>query len=125
MGVAAVANFGLNLVLIPLYGSAGAAASTLIAYVLLALVAYVANQRIYPVPYEMKRFLAALFLGLALYLIASLVSHEWSAFWRWSLIIACLVFYGGTLLFLGGGRSLLRVRGASVVTRIFSDRRVS
>lgn len=62
-GLAALVNVALNLVLIPLFSSAGAAASTLIAYIVLALVAYLANQRIYPVPYEIKRFVLALLSG--------------------------------------------------------------
>ena len=41
--VAALANVGLNMVLIPRYGSIGAAVSTLIAYVLLASSAYIVN----------------------------------------------------------------------------------
>ncbi len=41
----ALINVGLNIVLIPRYGSIGAALSTLIAYVVLALIAYIVNQR--------------------------------------------------------------------------------
>jgi len=125
-GLAAATNFGLNLILIPLFGPMGAAASTLIAYVLLAVVAYVANQRIYPVPYDTRRFLLALVMGVALYLGAALISLGWGEFWRWSLTIACLALYGTFLLFLlPGGIALLRAQSARFMPHIFSDRRVS
>ncbi len=124
-GLAAVVNVALNLVLIPLYGAWGAAASTLIAYIVMALVAYLANQRIYPVPYEIRRFLLALLIGAALYIGAGVLSVEWSALWRWLLIVICLVLYGAWLLFLTGGLGLLRAHGARLLARITSDRRVS
>jgi O-antigen/teichoic acid export membrane protein len=122
--VAAVANVGLNLVLIPLYGSAGAAASTLIAYMVLALVAYFANQRIYPVPYEMRRFWLAVACGVTLYIGADVLSLFLSGFWHWPLTIVCLLLYGICLLFLGRGMGLLRTHGARLITRIAIDRRV-
>lgn len=121
--VAAIANVGLNLVLIPLYGSAGAAASTLIAYVVLALVAYFANQRIYPVPYEMRRFWLAVGSGVILYIGADALSLVLSGFWHWPLTIICLILYGGWLLYLGRGMGFLRTFGARFMTRISLDRR--
>jgi O-antigen/teichoic acid export membrane protein len=124
-GLAALVNFGLNLVLIPRYGSGGAAASTLIAYIVLALVAYVANQRIYPIPYEVKRFLLAVLIGVTLYIFATVLSLGWPIFWRLSLTVACLILYGVCLLFLGGGIGLLHTQGARLMKRISSDRRVS
>ncbi len=116
-GLAAFVNFGLNLVLIPLYGALGAAASTLIAYIVLALVAYVANQRIYPIPYEMGRFLLAVLIGVILYFVADVLALQWDNFWRWPLIFACLILYGACLLFLGRGLGLLLARGARLFTR--------
>jgi O-antigen/teichoic acid export membrane protein/glycosyltransferase involved in cell wall biosynthesis len=65
--LAAVVNFLLNLVLIPLYGALGAAVATLIAYIVLALAAYIVNQRIYPIAFEVGRFASALLLGIVLY----------------------------------------------------------
>lgn len=123
-GLAAFVNFALNLVLIPHFGSAGAAGSTLVAYIVLALVAYLANQRIYPIPYEMNRFLLALLIGAALYIGADVLSLGWTTFWRWSLTFVCLILYGVWILFAVGGIRLLRARGASLIARISSDRRV-
>ncbi|HEU5228577.1 MAG TPA: polysaccharide biosynthesis C-terminal domain-containing protein, partial [Ktedonobacteraceae bacterium] len=54
--VAAAVNIALNLVLIPFFGAMGAAVSTLVAYVVYALIAYIVNQRIYPVPFETVMF---------------------------------------------------------------------
>lgn len=52
---AAVSNVGLNYLLIPAYGIVGAAASTLAAYVLLALLVFGVSQRVRPVSYEYRR----------------------------------------------------------------------
>src|SRR5207302_8372739 len=53
----ALINIGLNIVLIPVYGTMGAALATLVAYMALTLIAYLGNQRIYPVPFEIGLFL--------------------------------------------------------------------
>jgi O-antigen/teichoic acid export membrane protein len=66
--IAAIVNTALNLVLIPNDGAMGAALATLVAYAVLAVIAYVANQRLYPVPFEIDIFIAALLAGAALYL---------------------------------------------------------
>jgi len=66
--VSALLNVGANFVLIPRYGSMGAAVSTLIAYAVLALVTYVMNQRIHPLPLEVGRFGIALCIGTAFYI---------------------------------------------------------
>jgi O-antigen/teichoic acid export membrane protein len=124
-GLAALVNVLLNLVLIPFYGAAGAAAATLIAYIVLTGVAYVANQRIYPVPYQVKRFGLALVLGLVLYVGSQVVSVGWSAFWRVALTCLCLVVYGACLLYLVGGIQLLRARGAQMLARALTIRKGS
>jgi O-antigen/teichoic acid export membrane protein len=64
---AALVNVGLNLVLIPRFGSMGAAYSTFFAYLTLVVVAYIANQRIYPVHYEVFRAVFAGLMGVALF----------------------------------------------------------
>ncbi len=65
--VAALVNVGLNLILIPQYGAIGAALSTLFAYAILALIAYIVNQRIYPIPYEISTFIVALIIGIGFF----------------------------------------------------------
>ena len=66
--LAALANVGFNIFLIPHYGSMGAAVSTLLAFILLAFASYAVNQRLYPVPFEFSLFTLALLLGVAFYL---------------------------------------------------------
>jgi O-antigen/teichoic acid export membrane protein len=98
---AALANVGLNIILIPLYGSVGAAVSTLIAYVLLALIGYVVNQRIYPVPYEIGLFVIGLLIGIALYVAIGYLARNEGRYEVWGIYIGVLVLYGGSLAFLG------------------------
>jgi O-antigen/teichoic acid export membrane protein len=105
---AAVINLALNLILIPRYGAMGAAASTLIAYILLAGLAYVANQRLYPVPYEIVRFVSALLSGVAIYLWSSILAQVWGEQWAWPINLVALVFYGSWLALLGRGGGALR-----------------
>lgn len=92
--IAAGVNVGLNLVLIPRYGAMGAAYSTLIAYVTLAGVAYVANQRIYPLPYQLGRFILAAVVGVAMYYEVFALPTYLGARWVWPLAIVGLVVYG-------------------------------
>jgi O-antigen/teichoic acid export membrane protein len=54
-GVAAVVNVALNFVLIPPYGMMGAAAATLVAYVIMFLGMTVRAQQVFPVPYQWRR----------------------------------------------------------------------
>ena len=66
-GIAAVVNVALCLVLIPPYGTVGAAVATLAAYVVLFLGMVVYAGRVFPVAYEWRRVVTAVALagGLA------------------------------------------------------------
>src|SRR5262249_28937721 len=79
--IAAAVNFGLNIVLIPRFGAAGAAGTTLVAYITLAVLSYFANQRLYPVPFEIGRFVAAALGGIVLYAAcyyaATMLGFQW------------------------------------------------
>jgi len=55
VGAAAILNLGLNYLLIPRYGMMGAAAATLIAFLMLALVTFLASQRFYRIDYDWGR----------------------------------------------------------------------
>ena len=99
--IAALANVGLNIILIPLYGPMGAAVSTLVAYVLLALIGYVVSQRIYPVPYEMGLFIIELLIGIALYVGSGFLAKNAGRYEVWGIYIGAVVLYGGSLAFLG------------------------
>ena len=92
IGAAAVANVALNVALIPFLGFMGAALSTLLSYGLLALLAGVVTQRVYPVRWDIPRVVAALALGGALSALALIGPDH--LLWR----VACLVAYLPLLL---------------------------
>jgi O-antigen/teichoic acid export membrane protein len=50
MGIASVANVGLNLALIPVFGVAGAAYASVAAFALLMLLSWAVGRRVFPVP---------------------------------------------------------------------------
>jgi O-antigen/teichoic acid export membrane protein len=65
----------LNVVLIPLSGALGAAFSTLLAYAFLSFLAYLVNNQMYPVPFEVGFFLCVLTIGIALYFAAAFLAQ--------------------------------------------------
>ena len=99
--LSAIVNVGCNIVLIPPYGSMGAAASTLIAYVVLTLIGYIVTQRIYPVPFEIGRFIVALFVGTALYIGTIFLTQFRETYVAWGISIGSFALYGGYLILLG------------------------
>jgi O-antigen/teichoic acid export membrane protein len=99
--IAAVVNVALNLVLIPLYGAMGAAAATLIAFIVLALAAYIANQRLYPIPFEIGKFIVALLVGVGLYVGSSFLALTHGTYVAWGIYFGALALYGGCLALLG------------------------
>jgi O-antigen/teichoic acid export membrane protein len=100
MTIAAIVNVVLNLFLIPHYQAMGAAASTLIAYVVLALVAYIVNQRIYPLSFEIGRFMFALLVGMALYSGSSFLASFQGIFGACGIYGGALALYGLCLVIL-------------------------
>jgi O-antigen/teichoic acid export membrane protein len=99
MTIAAALNFGCNLVLIPLFGASGAALSTLVAYAVLVVMAYIGNQRLYHIPYQMGPMISVLIMGFGLYLISYEAPVMWGAIWQWpSAIIALMVFCAWMIL---------------------------
>lgn len=101
MTFAALVNVGCNIALIPSYGSIGAAVSTLIAYIVLALIGYIVTQRIYPVPFEIGRFIAALLVGVALYIGSTFLTQSRETHAAWGISIGVFGLYGGCLVLLG------------------------
>ena len=97
---AALVNLGCNLVLIPRFGAMGAAVSTLIAYCALAVLAYIVNQRIYPIPFEIGRFALAAILGAAVYYEIVALPGLWGAQYAAPLAAAGLVLYACCLVLL-------------------------
>ncbi len=74
--LAAVANVGLNLVLIPRFGMMGAAWSTALAFLFLALTTAAVSQRVYPIRYEYGRLAKVIVAGVLVYAAASAAMPE-------------------------------------------------
>ncbi|SRR5579875_485251 len=99
--IAAIVNIGINLILIPLYGSMGAALSTLFAYALLACIAYIVNRRIYPVPYEIGFFIFILGVGVTLYIASDFFVRGMGEYLIWSIMIGMWLCYAVSLVIAG------------------------
>ncbi len=101
MTLAALVNVVANFVLIPLYGSMGAALATLIAYIFLTLIMYIINQRIYPLPFEIDIFVVALLIGIAVYVGGSFLAQHQTIYGAWAIYVGAAVLYGACLVLLG------------------------
>ncbi|HTI14697.1 MAG TPA: lipopolysaccharide biosynthesis protein [Dictyobacter sp.] len=101
MPCAAVLNIVCNFLLIPHYGSMGAAISTLIAYVVLMCVTYVVNQSIYPIPFEIDLFGIALLIGIIWYVGAEKLSVGYNAPISWFIAAGSFFVYAGVLVVAG------------------------
>lgn len=99
--VAAIVNLGLNLYLIPVYGQIGAAYSTLVAYIAMAIVAYFVVQRMYPIPFEIGRFTVALAGGVAIFIWSNSVIAVLGPQWNAQIELVGLATYGIWLLLVG------------------------
>ena len=100
--IAATLNLLLNIFLIPRLGSMGAAISTLIAYMVLVLVSYIVNQRIYPIGFEVGSFIFRLLIGIALYVGASLLADTQQPLMGEFIFLIALVLYGVFLMWFAG-----------------------
>jgi O-antigen/teichoic acid export membrane protein len=98
--LSALINVGLNLIFIPHFGAMGASISTLIAFVMLALAAYIVNQRIYPLPFEVGRFNVALLIGIVLYVASNFLAYSLESYGAWSILLFAFCLYGGCLTIL-------------------------
>jgi O-antigen/teichoic acid export membrane protein len=109
----ALLNVGVNIVLIPLYGATGAAIATLVAYIAFALVSYLFNQCIYPVPFEVGLFLVASGIGIMLYFADSSLVQGQSDVITLCIHIGLLMLYGGTLTVLGWLPSRIKIKSTT------------
>ena len=101
MTIAAVINVAANFVLIPHYGSMGAAVSTLIAYIMLTIIMYFVNQRIYPVPFEVGLFTIALLIGFIFYAGSSLLVRKQLHYDTCATYVVATILYCMCLVLLG------------------------
>jgi O-antigen/teichoic acid export membrane protein/glycosyltransferase involved in cell wall biosynthesis len=99
--VAAGINVACNLILIPSFGAVGAAIATLIAYAALAAMAYIGNQRIHPIPFELVRFLGAVLAGAVIYIGVVVLAAKWGFVRTLPLAVVAWTACGLILLALG------------------------
>ncbi len=66
----------LNILLVPKFGYMGAAYSVLACFFTITVISYIAGQKYFPVPYELKRILFYLLLALAIFMGSTYVSIE-------------------------------------------------
>ena len=98
--VAAITNVAFNLFLIPHFQAMGAAISTLLAYIILALVAYLVNQRIYFIPFELGRFAIALFIGIGCYVGGNYLASSQGLFGAAGIYVSVIALYSLSLFVL-------------------------
>lgn len=99
--IAALVNVLLNLLLLPHYQAMGAAISTLLAYIILALVTLIVNQRLYFIRFELGLFALALLIGCAVYVGNALLVRQFALYQAWELSLCSLCLYTGVLFLLG------------------------
>lgn len=97
---AAVCNVGANLVLIPMYGSWGAAIATLLAFTIVLVMSFTLSRRFLRVDYQYGRILKMLLLAVALYFLAQQINVE-SLYWRLGLRVLCALSFPLLLAILG------------------------
>ncbi|HYX69144.1 MAG TPA: oligosaccharide flippase family protein [Terriglobales bacterium] len=105
--VAFAVNLALNLWWIPIWGMYGAAYATTAAYALEAVLMYIYAQRIFPLPYDRWRMLAALAVfGGAL----ALTQRAWPLSLRPWVMLAALAAGWGLLRLVGGATLVQTIR---------------
>jgi O-antigen/teichoic acid export membrane protein len=114
LGVAAISNVLLNLLLIPPFGSMGAAYATLASYAILALLSGAVSQRFYPVPWDYPRVLGIIVAGLVLGEAAILGPDQFA--WR----LLCVVAFVPLLLV----TRIVSVRELSTLGSVLSGGRI-
>lgn len=74
MGViCAAANVGLNFLLIPRYAAMGAAWATALSFLLMAIVAYLFSQRVYPIPYSLLKTALPVVAAVSFYAVSTFI----------------------------------------------------
>ena len=72
MTIIALLNLGLNILLIPKFHIYGAAVATLISQIIFFVVIYIIAQKIYFIPYELKKVFLMILIGLILFFVSIL-----------------------------------------------------
>ncbi len=66
----------LNILLVPKFGYVGAAYSVLICFLTITVISYIAGQKYYPVPYDLKRILFYLIFALTVFIGSTYINIE-------------------------------------------------
>lgn len=74
--IGSVITIALNVILVPRIGYLGAADAVLICFVVMTVVSYIAGQKHYPVPYDLKRIAFYFFLAMILFVASSFIKTE-------------------------------------------------
>jgi len=72
--IAAISNLLLNFLLVPAYAGMGAAWATALSFLLVAILAYVFSQKVYPVPYNIPKLCMPILVAIVTYLGSTMIS---------------------------------------------------
>ena len=86
-------NFGLNMVLIPLYSSIGAAISTAISQLMIVIVFFIINKKYHLVNYEYSKILKCLVLGISLFVISLFFNQTSSLIYNLIKILLLFLYF--------------------------------
>jgi O-antigen/teichoic acid export membrane protein len=113
----AIANVGINLLVIPRWGMEGAATTTILAYAIMVAGAWFYSQRVYPIPYEWGRMFVVASIAIVAVGVAILVSPS-----NWAL--DSLLALVGWLCFLAALVATKAVRPAELTSALGGLRRL-
>ncbi len=99
-GAGLVANIGLNLLLLPIWGIVGAGVSLVVSYLLVVVLMYLFTQRLFPVPYEWLRLAKVLIASAALIAVGEVFVPDDGIAW---LAVRLLLVGALPVLLLAGG----------------------
>lgn len=71
-----VITIALNVILVPRIGYYGAAYAVLACFTIMTIVSYIAGQKHYPVPYQIKRILSYMFVAFVLYIASTYINFD-------------------------------------------------
>ena len=99
LGVA-ILNLTANLILIPLFGAMGSAVATLTSNILFFVFIYISAQRIYPIPYELRKIILIISVATGLYFFSEIFQHL-HTIWRVGIKTVILCSFPVVLYFFG------------------------
>ena len=76
--IGAISNILLNIYLIPLYGAKGAAIATCISFIIMFVVIFIINLRLFPISYEWSRIIRILIAMSVISLLYDISNHDYS-----------------------------------------------